>query len=53
MAKPVIIRGLRLGEGMPKICIPLVEHTREGTLKEAQKLPGFSPDLAEWRADFF
>jgi len=53
MAKPVIIRGLRLGEGMPKICIPLVEHTREGILKEAQKLSGFSPDLAEWRADFF
>jgi len=53
MAKPVIIRGLRLGEGMPKICIPLVEHTREGILKEAQKFSGFSPDLAEWRADFF
>lgn len=53
MEKPVIVRGLELGKGMPKICIPLVGHTAPEILKEAQRLPDYSPDLAEWRADFF
>lgn len=53
MGKPVIVRELELGRGIPKICIPLVGHTAPEILKEAQRLPGFSPDLAEWRADFF
>ncbi len=53
MGKLVTVRGLELGKGIPKICIPLVGHTASEILKEAQKLPSFSPDLVEWRADFF
>lgn len=42
-----------IGEGMPKICAPIVGWTREEILLQAKELKEAGPDLAEWRADWF
>lgn len=55
MASTVQIRNLILGEGRPKICIPLTDTTKETLVSAAQNIihPELHCDLAEWRADFF
>ena len=53
MIKPVKVRNLVIGDGVPKICMPLVarnfEELQEG-MREALLL---QPDLVEWRADYY
>lgn len=44
---------LQLGQGMPKICIPIVERTEAGILGFAEKLRDSVADIVEWRADYF
>lgn len=50
---PVIVRNVSIGEGMPKICVPIVGKTREEILETAKEIPGSPADLAEWRVDWF
>ncbi len=51
--KSVMVRGMRIGEGMPKICVPVVGSTVDEILRQAGEIM-FSPaDLVEWRADHF
>ena len=53
MDKTVQVRNLVIGEGRPKICIPVMGSTTE-TLKEAAgHAMKKHPDLIEWRADYF
>ena len=47
------IRGLRIGEGCPKICVPIIERTQEDVLEMAEKIYAGKADIAEWRVDFF
>ena len=49
----VYIRGLALGEGRPKICIPIVGKTKEEILKEAEKVRELPADIVEWRGDWY
>ena len=51
--KTVKIGDTIIGEGMPKIIVPLVGKTREDLLKEAQNLQIIDCDIVEWRIDFF
>lgn len=51
--KPVEVRNLKIGEGIPKICVPIVGITKEEIIIEAKALKNLSADLAEWRADWF
>lgn len=53
MTKPIIIKNVVLGEGQPKICVPLTGKNRETLCLEAEKARAASADLVEWRADFF
>lgn len=53
MSRIVEIRGIRLGEGLPKICVPLTGRTREELREEAELLRTVDLDFAEWRVDFF
>ena len=32
---PVVVRNVAIGEGIPKICVPIVGKTREETFEEA------------------
>ena len=47
------IRGLRIGEGIPKICVPIVEAGREELIAAAVSLRTAPCDIVEWRADWF
>lgn len=51
--RPITIRGLNIGEGIPKICVPVLGETKEEILREARALTALPADLAEWRADWF
>ncbi len=49
----VKIRELSIGEGIPKVCVPIVEKTKEDILQSAREIYKSVADLAEWRADWF
>lgn len=50
---PVKVRNVSIGEGMPKICVPIVGKTREEILEAAKEILNSSADMVEWRADWF
>ncbi len=45
------VRGLRIGDGRPKLIAPIVARTREQALAQAARLIRLPVDIAEWRAD--
>lgn len=49
----VKVRNVEIGTGMPKICVPIVEKTREDILAAAGKIKAAAADLIEWRVDWF
>lgn len=49
--KPLRIKNLVLGRGIPKICIPMTGKNEEELLKELAYIREFTPDLVEWRVD--
>lgn len=48
----VKIKGITIGEGIPKVCVPIVGRTKEELLRMAEEVKKSSPDLVEWRADW-
>ncbi len=46
------IRTTAIGEGRPKICIPLVSDSTELLALECKDLAGTPFDLLEWRVDY-
>ncbi len=53
MTKPIQVKNITIGEGIPKICVPLTGKRKEEILEEAKAVAEAGADLAEWRADFF
>lgn len=49
----VNVRNLVIGEGMPKICVPIVGETKADILSEAKTCTLLSADVVEWRVDWF
>lgn len=49
----VNIRGCAIGEGRPKVIVPIVERSQDAVLASADALAGRTLDLVEWRADWF
>lgn len=49
----VYIRKLAIGEGRPKICVPICGKSREEILREAENMRKLPADLIEWRADWY
>ena len=47
------IRNLKLGTGIPAICIPNVGKTREEIISLTKKYKELPMDLMEWRSDWF
>ena len=47
------IQGLRFGEGIPKICVPLTGQGIPALLSELQRVAALPADLYEWRIDCF
>lgn len=53
MTKPIQIKQVVIGEGVPKICVPLTGDTQEKLCREAEAAKQADADLVEWRADFY
>ena len=53
MRKTITIKGVKIGEGLPKICVPIIGKTMEEILDETRFLKTIDYDIAEWRADFY
>lgn len=55
--RKVQIKGRIIGQGMPKVCVPLVGRTEEEILRQADMVCRAAEqriaDMAEFRADFF
>ncbi|MEH7115885.1 type I 3-dehydroquinate dehydratase [Neobacillus vireti] len=51
--KTIRIKGITLGEGTPKICVPLVGTSLDQLIEEANELKTLDFDMVEWRVDFF
>ena len=51
--KTVQIRNVMIGEGRPKICVPIVGKTQEEILLEAKKITHTPADVVEWRVDWY
>lgn len=50
---PVVVRNIKIGVGIPKICVPIVGITKEDIINEAKTFDTIPADIAEWRADWF
>ena len=53
ITRPIEVRGIRIGCGIPKIIVPIVGETRTDILTEAEKIADAKADVIEWRADFY
>lgn len=51
--KTVTVRNMTLGDGMPKICIPVTAENRESMKKQAEQILAGPCDLIEWRVDYY
>ncbi len=49
----ICVRGLTIGKGKPKICIPVVGKDKEEILEQAQAAVAAGAQLVEWRVDHF
>lgn len=47
------LRGVRLGAGCPKICVPIIGKTEGDVIMAAKRVAACGADIAEWRADFY
>ena len=52
--KPIVVKNVALGEGMPKICVPIVARTVSEAREQALEIAALENgiDLVEWRADW-
>lgn len=49
----VEVKGLRLGDGIVKICYPVTSITKEEILAEVESVKDKPWDIIEWRVDFY
>ena len=47
------VKNVTIGEGVPKIIVPLVGVTKEQILEEAAIVKELQPDVVEWRVDWY
>ncbi len=53
MAKSIEVKRVRIGEGLPKICVPIIGRTRQQIENEAKEISLLDTDMIEWRIDYF
>lgn len=51
--KVVKVKDIVIGDGMPKIAVPIVEKTKTDIIQKAAYMEGLKIDVVEWRVDFF
>lgn len=50
---PIKVRNVKIGEGIPKICVPIVGKTKEDICRAALQIKETKADIVEWRADWY
>ena len=53
MSNYVEVRGVKIGEGVPKICVPIVGKTKEEILAAAKSFADVKMDVVECRTKVF
>lgn len=53
MIKVISVKNIRIGEGMPKIIVPIADRTRGMIIEKALSFKGMLIDVVEWRVDFY
>lgn len=53
MKNILCIKEKKIGEGMPKICVPVTGTTYEEIKEQAEKINNLDIDIIEWRVDFY
>ena len=53
MKRIVEVKSVKIGEGIPKVCVSMTGENLEELKKEARVLKTAPLDIVEWRADFF
>ncbi|GAA5417150.1 3-dehydroquinate dehydratase [Paraliobacillus ryukyuensis] len=53
MKSSIQVRNITIGEGKPKVCVPIVGKTLAEINEALQVIANQQIDLIEWRADFF
>ena len=53
MNHAVTVKNVKIGEGNTKIFIPIVGETQDEIVNEAKNIKSLSPDVVEWRVDFY
>lgn len=51
--KPILVRQVEIGSGIPKICVPIVGTEKSEILAAAERIISSDADFAEWRADWY
>jgi 3-dehydroquinate dehydratase-1 len=51
--KPVKVKNVEIGTGVPKICVPIVGRTKDEILSAAQEIRRIGTDVVEWRGDWY
>ena len=49
----IVVRGCHIGEGRPKVIIPIVEMTESKILERAFEFSRLRVDCVEWRVDWY
>ncbi|WP_156520703.1 type I 3-dehydroquinate dehydratase [Oceanobacillus sp. Castelsardo] len=53
MMNPIKVKNIIIGEGIPKVCVPIVGETIERIVEEVKYLATLEVDVVEWRVDLF
>jgi len=53
MSNYIQVKDVKIGEGIPKICIPIVEETKEDIMTFVKSLSDTPCDIIEWRVDWY
>lgn len=53
MKKYIKVRDTIIGDGIPKICVPIVEKTKEEIVLKANEIKSKGVDIVEWRGDYY
>lgn len=53
MIKPLKVRNIVLGEGVPKLIVPIVDKTHQGIIDKVRSFGSRKVDMIEWRMDHF
>lgn len=49
----VQVKGVKIGMGIPKVCVPITGSSQDEILSQAQNISKEYVDLVEWRSDYF